>query len=592
MRARAAALVDEVSPPDGVLVIAGPPDAARIDAVVQGRPGAQVVWLTDAFTPEVAAIAHRVGARVCLFDHGAAPLRLAVDRAVEDADADRVHALVQGSVHDVVFTLRLDGERFRFSEINPAFTRATGLTAAQVVGKHVDEVIPEPSLSLVLARYREAIDGRRTVRWDEVTDYPTGRKYGEVAVTPLVDASGRCTGLLGTVADVSEARRARELADGEQRVLELVAARASLDDTLRALVAFAERLAPPAIGSILRLDADGVHLRAGAAPGLPDAYNAAIDGAAIGPNAGSCGTAAALREPVIVVDVATDPRWADYRDLAGVGGIRACWSTPIFASDGRVLGTFALYYREPRAPSEADLALIARFGHVAGIALQRHELDEQLRQLSARVEAAREDERTGIAREIHDQLGQALTVLKMDLAWIARRASTPEAQQARLAEALAQVDQIIGEVRRISAELRPGVLDDLGLDAALAWAAREFEQRTQIACVVRSGIADDEQIDRDVATAIFRVFQEALTNVVRHAHARNVDVWLEERDGALELRVKDDGQGIADDAIRDPRSLGLLGIRERARRLGGTAEVGRDVAGGTVVTLRIPRPET
>jgi GAF domain-containing protein len=169
---------------------------------------------------------------------------------------------------------------------------------------------------------------------------------------------------------------------------------------------------------------------------LPDAYNAAIDGAAIGPNAGSCGTAAALREPVIVTDVATDRRWADYRGLAAIAGIRACWSTPIFASDGRVLGTFALYYRAPRAPSAQDLALIARFGHVAGIALERHELDEQLRQLSARVEAAREDERTGIAREIHDQLGQALTVLKMDLAWIARRAASPEAVQAKLAETL------------------------------------------------------------------------------------------------------------------------------------------------------------
>jgi signal transduction histidine kinase len=136
------------------------------------------------------------------------------------------------------------------------------------------------------------------------------------------------------------------------------------------------------------------------------------------------------------------------------------------------------------------------------------------------------------------------------------------------------------------------VLDDLGLDAALTWAAREFEQRTQIACVVRSGIADDERLDREVSTAIFRVFQAALTNVVRHAHARNVDVWLEERDGALELRVRDDGVGIADEAIRDPRSLGLLGIRERARRLGGTATIGRDDAGGSLVTLRIPQPGT
>jgi len=390
-----------------------------------------------------------------------------------------------------------------------------------------------------------------------------------------------------------EQERALILAEGEQRVLELVAGRASLEDALIELVRLVERMAPPAIGSVLRLDADGVHLRRGAAPGLPEAYNRAIDGAAIGPAAGSCGTAAALRAPVVAIDTETDPRWASYRDLARLAGVRACWSTPILGTDGRVLGTFACYYREPRAPTDDDLQLLARLGHVAGLAIQRHELDDQLRQLSTRLEEAREDERTGIAREIHDQLGQGLTVLKMDLAWIVRRASSPaglarEPLLAKLGELLGQADQIIAEVRRISAELRPGILDDLGLDAALVWAASEFERRTQIACIVRTGLADDERVQRDVATAIFRVFQEALTNVVRHANAHRVDVWLEETRDALELRVHDDGVGIHDEAIADPRSLGLLGIRERARRLGGEVSFRRGDAGGTVVTLRVP----
>src|SRR5262249_15340846 len=156
--------------------------------------------------------------------------------------------------------------------------------------------------------------------------------------------------------------------------------------------------APPAIASILLISADGKRVGHGAAPHLPAEYNRAIDGAAIGEREGSCGTAATLRRPVIVTDIETDPLWEKYRDLARRYGLRACGSTPILSRDARVLGTFALYYRNPSSPTQDDLDLIGRAVHVAGIAIQRHELDEQLRALTARLEAAREDERTGIAR--------------------------------------------------------------------------------------------------------------------------------------------------------------------------------------------------
>src|SRR5207302_8472910 len=123
-----------------------------------------------------------------------------------------------------------------------------------------------------------------------------------------------------------------------------------------------------------------------------------------------------------VSDIANDPLWASYRELALPHGLRACWSFPIL-TDGRVLGTFAVYYRQTREPDTAARELISRAVHVAGIAIERRQLDDQLRALSERVEAAREDERTNIAREIHDELGQALTALKLDLAWVARRVS-------------------------------------------------------------------------------------------------------------------------------------------------------------------------
>jgi PAS domain S-box-containing protein len=506
--------------------------------------------------------------------------------------SDRVRALVYVNVSDVVFLLGIEGDRFRFLEINPMFTKTTGLGEEQVVGRLVDEVIPEPSLTLVLSKYREAITERRTVRWVEVTDYPSGKRYGEVSATPVVGPDGRCTSLVGTVHDVTEEARARALSSAEQQVLELVASSATIEQTLTTLVLAVEELMSAAIASVHLLSADGKSLLPGAAPHLPDGYNRALDGVAIGPAVGSCGTAAVLRRSVIVTDIEVDPLWDAYRDLARRFGLRACWSTPIIASSGRVLGTFAIYYREPRAPAPEDLAVIARVVHVARIAIERHQLDAQLRALAAHLEAAREEERTGIAREIHDQLGQTLTVLKMDLAWISRRALSAEglsreALLDKVKDLSQSTDEIIQQVRRISAELRPGVLDDIGLVAALSWRAQEFEKRTHIVCTVQADVAD-EKLSRDVATTVFRVFEEALTNIARHAGAGRVDVRLEEHAGSLVLHVRDDGKGIEDDAIHDPLALGLLGIRERARRLGGTASFARATPNGTEVTLCLP----
>jgi signal transduction histidine kinase len=398
---------------------------------------------------------------------------------------------------------------------------------------------------------------------------------------------------VGTVHDITAEARVRALAAAEQRVLEMVASGASLNSTLERLVLEVEAQASPAIASILLVSADGKRVIHGAAPNLPEELNRAIDGREIGPDQGSCGTAAALRRPVIVTDIEADPLWKSFREVALPLGLRACWSAPILSREGRVLGTFALYYRERRAPTQDELDLIARIVHVSGIAIQRFELDEQLRALSARVDAAREEERTGIAREIHDQLGQSLTVLKMDLAWIARRANAPEGLTsadllAKVAELSDLADEVIVQIRRISSELRPGVLDDLGLAAALAWQAQEFEKRTGVLCATEVTLGSEPR--RELSTTLFRAVQEALTNVARHANAERVDVSLWEDAGSLVLAVRDDGRGIRAEEIHDPRSLGLLGMRERARRAGGnvTFENARPDGRGTVVSFRVP----
>ncbi len=407
---------------------------------------------------------------------------------------------------------------------------------------------------------------------------------------PARSEGGEVIGLIGTCRDITEEVRARVFQRGEQRVLEMIASGHPLAETLETLIRTVEAHAPPMIGSILLLEG-GKHVRHGAAPNLPPAFARAIDGLPIGPQAGSCGTALFRRAPVFVEDIETDPLWEPYRALAREHGLRACWSTPVLGEGARPLGTFAAYFREPRLPTKEDEQLLARAIHLAGIAIERRQLEDQLRALTARVESVREEERTGIAREIHDELGQSLTALKMDLAWLMRRCAqgtlAPDVANERLGQMSEMTDGIIQVVRRISAELRPGVLDDLGLVAAVEWQLQEFEKRTESTCILEEHLGELE-LDRAVSTAVFRIFQEALTNIARHAEARRVDVGLRSDGVSLVLEVCDDGRGITEAEAKGPSSLGLLGIRERARRLGGDVVIERREPRGTRLRLQLP----
>jgi PAS domain S-box-containing protein len=188
----------------------------------------------------------------------------------------------------------------------------------------------------------------------------------------------------------SEMQHLYENIAGEKRVLEAVAAGAQLSDVLDTIIRVVEERSDGMICSVLLLDRDGTHLRHGAAPSLPEGYVRAIDGVGIGPSVGSCGTAAYRKEPVVVTDVASDPLWAEYRDLALSHGLRACWSTPILASNHEVLGTFAMYYREPRSPGQQELKLLETATRLASIALERARAEDTLGKLSSAVEQASE----------------------------------------------------------------------------------------------------------------------------------------------------------------------------------------------------------
>jgi PAS domain S-box-containing protein len=207
---------------------------------------------------------------------------------------------------------------------------------------------------------------------------------------PLRDLNGELLGGVIVCRDITPIKEEEFFRAGQSRVLEMIASDAPLADVLTSLVLLMEGQAEGMRCSILLLNRDGKHVRHGAAPNLPEVYVKAVDGAPIGPRNGSCGTAMYTRKPVVVTDVMTDPLWADYRDLARISGLNACWSTPILSPQGEVLGSFAMYREEKRGPLPEEARLTEIATHIAGIAIERQRVQETLRERDARISFAAE----------------------------------------------------------------------------------------------------------------------------------------------------------------------------------------------------------
>ena len=209
---------------------------------------------------------------------------------------------------------------------------------------------------------------------------------------------------------------------------------------------------------------------------------------------------------------------------------------------------------------------------------------KNIRNLTAKMELIREEERTQMARQIHDELGQLLTGFKLDLSWLAKN------QKAILEKSKSMLklsDTTLESVQRISSELRPGLLDELGLTKAIDWQAQDFQSRCGVECDVHLDF-DDHNLDRNLATAVFRIVQEALTNIARHSHATRVSIKLQGEKGDLLLTVADNGRGIESEDIDSAKSLGLVGMRERAQAFGGKVEITGVRGKGTTVMARFP----
>jgi PAS domain S-box-containing protein len=283
----------------------------------------------------------------------------------------------------------IDADR-KFVLVNPAGVELSGRPDHELIGSSLaDTYLPE-ELHLFRERF-EKLKAEGSLRFE--------RKYlrgnGEVIPVEVSLTALRGQYYQAIIRDISQRKRREALLAGENRVLEMAAKGNSLGDILDHLCRLVEELSPGVLASILVMDPTGRQLRHGAAPNLPKTYTEAIDGTFIGPAVGSCGTAAYRAEQVIVSNIATDPLWDAFRDLALAHSLRACWSTPIFSSEGKVIGTFAMYYREPRSPSPREEDTIRHVTHLAGVAIERKLAESARRQSEAYLAEAQRLSHTG-----------------------------------------------------------------------------------------------------------------------------------------------------------------------------------------------------
>lgn len=499
------------------------------------------------------------------------------------------------SISDVFFAFDDD---LRYTYWNKASETLTGISAQQAMGKSLLDIFPDtPENRQAQKIYEEVRETKQPQTFVTKTQLGGNLYHFEISAYPAQ------RGISVYVKDITQRRLAEE--ELCHRVEELAAlnrgARLLMESLEPAIVAenitrtcvqiFGARLA-----WLLRAEPDGSASSLAHFPTniqYPAQARIRWDDTPLGQ--GPTGRAVRSGEPVILADLTRAPSIVVWRDAALKEGFLTSATFPL-ASSQQSFGALNLYSDQPGFFSKERIEFFQTYASQATVTLQNAHLFEQvsasserLRTLARYLQDAQETERTRVARELHDELGQALTVLKMDSSRLASRLPQEDEKLHQQARAMAGlIDGTIDSVRRVAAGLRPGLLDRLGLAAAIEWQAEEVAGRTglRIELDLKGGGRD---LDPDLTTAAFRVFQEALTNVVRHASASRVQVTLRAEDNQVLLQVKDNGQGIASSEIAGPRSWGITGMRERAQAWGGEVQIEGAPGQGTTLTLYLPR---
>jgi PAS domain S-box-containing protein len=387
-------------------------------------------------------------------------------------------------------------------------------------------------------------------------------RYVHTVGHPVVNASGDLVEFVGSSIDVTERKRAEALREGESQILEMIARDARLEEILDCLVRVVEAQFAGLLCSVLLLDEDGQHVRHGAAPSLPESYIKAIDGLCIGPKAGSCGTAMYRREPVVVTDILEDPLWEPYRGAVEPYGFRACWSTPILAPSGKALGSFAMYYCEPRSPSPAETRALEMATHLAGIAIERRlarKERERLRQAQADLAHINRVTTLGeltasLAHEIKQPISAAVTDAKTCLRWLRRdEPDMPEACEAasRMVMDVTRAADIINSISLLFKKdgLQREFLDVNELIREMIVLLRS--EATRYSLSIRTELAKDLPRVMADRVQLQQVFMNLMLNGIdamkETKGGGELTIKSEPDDGQLLISVSDTGVGLPPD---------------------------------------------
>ncbi len=562
------------------------------------------------------------------------------ERKREQATTARLAAIVESS-EDAIVGKTLDGIILSW---NPGAERLYGYTEDELIGQPVSVLYPPDCMDELHQITERLKRGEPVEQHDTVRVHKDGKRIDvSVSVSLVRDGMGRIVGASSIARDITQRKRTEELQRFRAEASDLLGS--SLD--YKATLASIARLAVPWIAdwcAVHLLAEDGTIQQLALAhvdPAQVERAQEWLRRYPLDPSAPN-GLPSVIRtgrsefvERVTNEQLAAAARDVEHLKLLVDVGLKSYMIVPLTVRQ-RTFGAITFASAESgRRLTPDDLALAQDLANRAALSVEnarlfqelqkaneeleqrvvqrtlelraantkledeiaeRKRANEQLRQLSAHLQSAREEERTRVAREIHDELGQVLTAVKMDLSLLARNLST-HGKQAPVDDVLREigstsrlVDESIVKMREIIRELRPEILDHLGLKAAIEWQAQEFQTRTGVACQFNAS-GEDIALDLDRSTAVFRILQETLTNVARHAQATRVEIRLENQANQLMLQVRDNGRGITAGEISNQKSFGILGMRERALVFGGAVELRGEPGKGTVVRVWIPREQ-
>jgi PAS domain S-box-containing protein len=514
--------------------------------------------------------------------------RVRAEEALHQSE-ETARALLNATT-DVAILIEPDGTVLAGNEMA---ARIFGTSADKLAGLGIGDLLPPDLLEVGTARSDEVVRSGEPIRfqaeWQEA--------IVDIGIYPVFGARGELTRLAAFARDITEQIRAEERIKQRARELEAlneigqaIASTLDLQETLTLIAEHTTKLMGMAATSVLLCDETGEDLYFAAASGEGADF---VVSRRLAMGQGIAGWVAQHGESVLVPDVSQDPRWHGTFDEESGFTTRSILCVPL-RSKRRTVGVIEAINKEGGF-SQDDLRLLTALAAPVAAAIENARLfeevrtgHEQLQALSRRLVEVQEVERAYVARELHDETGQALSSLLLGMSLLEQETDCPEEVKDRVVQMEATIDKMLENLHRLAMHLRPATLDHLGLVAALEQYVETLEQQHGITARFETVGLGDERLPPEVETALYRIVQEALTNVLRHAQATRVDVLLERRGDQVVTIVEDDGIGFDPEAAKESERLGLFGMRERAHMLGGKLVIESAAGTGTAVFVEVP----